>query len=91
AHLSEGDNGKLVSEPAPDPIRGSMVCARMKGGTKGKVRSWMLKRVQHDERMRQRAEIRIPADHIAADPITSDRPLRIPVLRHFFESSGDST
>ena len=39
-------------------VSGSMVCSHLKGGAKGELRPWMLKRVQHDERMRQRAEAR---------------------------------
>src|SRR3546814_19054952 len=49
AYGCQGYNCQLVSEPAPDLIRGSMVRPRRARGGEGKVRPWMLKQVQHDD------------------------------------------
>ena len=53
-----------------------MVCPRLNDGAKGKVRPWMLKQVQHDERMGQHAEPRIP------QAVDSDDFGSTPFLRH---------
>jgi len=57
-----------------------MVRPRLKGGAKGKIRPWMLKRVQHDEPMRQRAERRIPTG-LGTDRHSEDGEAKMVVFR----------